>query len=179
MFPVLVLATQTVMAGSVQHTAHEPLTVIYRGTQIIEAAPFYHKLDGVDPTQKITEAYLRQDRAARSSIKVPVTQQSRFPLQPKNLTPADPVARTIENLYRPFFVVGMDPASIAWLRSHYSQLQQLGAFGLVVEANSWEAWQNLKREAAGQGVTLSLQPGDAIARLYAITTYPVLFRGQQ
>jgi integrating conjugative element protein (TIGR03765 family) len=179
LFPVLVLAAQTVMAGSVDHTVHEPLTVIYRGPKIIEAAPFYHKLDGMDPTQKITEAHLHQDRTARTGIKVPVTQQSRFPLQPKNLTPAEPLAKTVKNLYRPFFVVGMDPASIAWLRSHYGQLQQLGAFGLVVEANSWEAWQQLKREAAGQGVTLSLQPGDAIARLYAITTYPVLFRGQQ
>jgi integrating conjugative element protein (TIGR03765 family) len=176
---VLVLVTQTAVAGSVHHTTHEPLTVIYRGPKIIEAAPFYHKLDGANPTPKITEAHLQRDSAARSTLKVPVTQQSRFPLQPKNLTPAEPLAKTVKNLYRPFFVVGMDPTSIAWLRSHYSQLKEIGAFGLVVEANSWEAWQNLKREAAGQGVTLSLQAGDAIAQLYAIKTYPVLFRGQQ
>ena len=179
MFPVLVLATGAAVAGSVHHTAHEPLTVVYRGPKIIEAAPFYHKLDGMDPTPKITKAHLQQDRAARRAIKAPVTLQSRFPLQPKHLIPAEPVAKTVKNLYQPFFVVGMDPVSIAWLRSHYRQLQQLGAFGLVVEASSWEDWQNLQREAAGQGVTLSLQPGDALGQLYAITTYPVLFRGQQ
>jgi integrating conjugative element protein (TIGR03765 family) len=163
------------MAAPDYQRGHQALTVIYQGPRVIAAAPFYSRL-GTRPTRPdITPALLRHDKVARQHLDTPATSEDRFPLRSEALAPGAPRTRSVERLYRPFFVLGMDPASLAWLQVNAEQLAQQGAFGLVVEAAEWNAWQALKRAAASQGIALSLMPGDALAGVYGIRTYPTLF----
>ena len=169
------LVTTTVMAAPDYQRAHQALTVIYQGPRVIAAAPFYSKLGTRPAGTGITPALLQHDKAARQHLGTPATNEDRIPLQSRALSTGEPITRSVERLYRPFFVLGMDPASLAWLQVNAEQLAQQGAFGLVVEAADWNAWQALKRAAPSQGIALSLMSGDALASVYGISTYPTLF----
>lgn len=73
---------------------------------------------------------------------------------------------------RPFFLIGDDPRSRAWLRERIDVLRKLNAVGLVVNVESTAALDELRRLAAG--FTLSPASGDDIARRVGIAHYPVL-----
>ena len=169
------LASQLASADRLIPMPHPSLVVVYRGSRVIAAEPFYSKLGQVPTTFGAAAHALQNDTAAREQVTTPV---SLFPVTSAALGPGDPREITVDQLYQPFFFLGMDPSSLAWLRTHYARLQRIGAFGLVVEAQDWNAWLQLKAEAAQAGITLSLLPGDALAAIYGIATYPTLVRGR-
>ena len=173
------LASHLASADSLVPTPHPSLVTVYRGSRVIAAEPFYRKLAQVPMTSTVAAQALQNDMAARGRITTPVSPQSLFPITSAGLGPGAPREITVAQLYRPFFFIGMDSSSIAWLRTHYSRLEDIGAFGLVVEAHNWRDWLQLRGEAARAGITLSLLPGDALAGIYGIATYPTLVRGSR
>ena len=72
----------------------------------------------------------------------------------------------------PFFLIGSDTDSLAWLESNRERLIQLGAFGLVVEVPDIAAYRQLMKTADG----LIVRPvsGDLIARHLGLDVYPAL-----
>lgn len=73
---------------------------------------------------------------------------------------------------RPFFLVGCDSYSLAWIESNRDRLRQLEAFGLVVEASDALAYRRLT--ALTEGLLIRPVAGDAIAKYLRIDKYPAL-----
>ncbi|MDQ7759013.1 integrating conjugative element protein [Xanthomonas sontii] len=72
----------------------------------------------------------------------------------------------------PFFLVGDDARSRAWLQQRVGTLRQLRAAGLVVNVASPQALQELR--ALAPGLVLSPASGDDLARRLGLRHYPAL-----
>lgn len=96
-----------------------------------------------------------------------------LPVRSMLLTPGVVERRTMDApALRPFFLIGDDARSHAWLRERIDVLRTLNAVGLVVNVESTAALDELRRLATG--VTLSPASGDDIARRLGLAHYPVL-----
>ena len=73
---------------------------------------------------------------------------------------------------QPFFLVGCDAYSLAWIEKNRGRLRQLQAFGLVVEAPDAQAYRRLA--ALAEGLLIRPVAGDAIAKYLRIEKYPAL-----
>jgi len=73
---------------------------------------------------------------------------------------------------QPFFLVGQDPQSLAWLHQRATELQEMGAAGLAVEVTDTEALARIR--AAAPGITILPVNGNDIASRLKIEHYPVL-----
>nr|WP_244268542.1 integrating conjugative element protein [Xanthomonas axonopodis] len=73
---------------------------------------------------------------------------------------------------QPFFLVGDDPRSRAWLRQRHGMLRGLQAAGLVVNVESPQALDALR--ALAPGLALSPASGDDLARRLGLRHYPAL-----
>lgn len=159
------------------------LIVVHTGTQLISARPYYHKI-GKKTGERAralaqlgsSAVLLAADRNAKASFSG-VSGQDFLPLVSHQMQPGTPEHRVVDGLYQAFFMIGMDSASLTWLRQHYQDLARIGASGMVVQADDWAQWEALHREALGQGVALGLMPADGVARSYGFTHYPVLVTG--
>lgn len=96
-----------------------------------------------------------------------------LPVHSAHLTPG-PVSRRIIRApgLTPFFLVGDDPRSRAWITAHRDTLQRLGAVGFVVQVESIEALATLR--ALARGITLAPASADDLARRLHLTHYPAL-----
>ncbi|MBB6366672.1 integrating conjugative element protein (TIGR03765 family) [Xanthomonas sacchari] len=72
----------------------------------------------------------------------------------------------------PFFLVGDDPRSRAWLQQRAGTLRQMRAAGLVVNVESSRALEELR--ALAPGLSLSPASGDDLARRLGLRHYPAL-----
>ncbi|MGH8645542.1 MAG: PFL_4695 family integrating conjugative element protein [Gammaproteobacteria bacterium] len=96
-----------------------------------------------------------------------------LPIRSPSLTPGPVEARQEPTrLIQPLFLVGADPESLRWLDAHRERLQQLGAAGMLVQAET-EAELKAVTEAA-QGLPLIPASGEAFAQPLGLTHYPVL-----
>ncbi len=77
---------------------------------------------------------------------------------------------------RPFFLVGCDEVSLAWVRKNRERLIALEAFGLVVEAPDARAYRRL--EVIADGLVLRPVVGDVMAKHLRIEAYPVLITAE-
>ncbi|MGN7934345.1 hypothetical protein D3C84_461260 [compost metagenome] len=73
---------------------------------------------------------------------------------------------------QPFFLVGDDPQSLAWLRQRAAGLREMGAAGLAVEVADTAALSRIR--AAAPGITILPVNGNDIASRLQIEHYPVL-----
>ncbi|WHS57676.1 integrating conjugative element protein [Pseudomonas sp. G2-4] len=89
-------------------------------------------------------------------------------LSPGQITPRALIMAGLQ----PFFLVGDDPQSLAWLRQHAAELQEMGAAGLAVEVANTEALARIR--AAAPGITILPVNGNDIATRLQIEHYPVL-----
>ena len=96
-----------------------------------------------------------------------------LPVRSRLLTPGrvEPRPMNVPGLM-PFFLVGDDDVSRQWLRERGDMLRGLGASGLVVNVESLDALQALRRLAPG--LTLSPVSGDDLAQRLRLTHYPAL-----
>lgn len=83
----------------------------------------------------------------------------------------DPIRRST-GVSRPFFLLGTDAVSLAWLERNRSRLVALDAFGLVVEAPSLDAYRSVVE--AGDGLLIRPVSGELIAEHLRLKYYPVL-----
>jgi integrating conjugative element protein (TIGR03765 family) len=72
----------------------------------------------------------------------------------------------------PFFLLGDDPLSLAWLTERASELLAMGAVGLVVEVADAAALARMR--ALAPGLTLLPTNGDDSAARLQLRHYPVL-----
>ena len=96
-----------------------------------------------------------------------------LPVRSAKLTPGTVARRVIEAPgLQPFFLVGDDEASHAWLRRHVASLRERGAVGLVVNVASAVALARLR--AAAPGLQLAPVAADELAERLGVRHYPVL-----
>lgn len=102
-----------------------------------------------------------------------VNEASMLPVRSLWLSPGDVARRVIEAPgLPPFFLVGDDQRSRAWLQQRAQRLRELGAVGLVVNVSSAESLAMLRTLVP----ELSLSPvaGDDLAERLSLRHYPVL-----
>ncbi|CAJ9348042.1 integrating conjugative element protein, PFL_4695 family [Burkholderia pseudomallei] len=103
----------------------------------------------------------------------PYREADLLPVHSAHLTPGRVTPRTLRAPgLSPFFLIGDDAPSRAWLQARGDTLRTLGAVGLVVNVGSARALAALRRDAPG--LTLVPASGDNIATRLNLSHYPVL-----
>ncbi|MCR8932247.1 MULTISPECIES: integrating conjugative element protein [unclassified Pseudomonas] len=96
-----------------------------------------------------------------------------LPVRSSHLSPGRVTTRTLDMPgMQPFFLVGEDPQSLAWLHQRATELQEMGAAGLAVEVSDTQALARIR--AAAPGITILPVNGNDIATRLQIEHYPVL-----
>jgi integrating conjugative element protein (TIGR03765 family) len=80
--------------------------------------------------------------------------------------------RLAQGIPRPFFLVGSDNLSVQWLRQHREKLMEIGAVGMLVQADTAEDVQRMA--AIGRGLTITLGSASDLAKSLGLVQYPVL-----
>ncbi|MEW7982098.1 MAG: integrating conjugative element protein [Candidatus Sedimenticola endophacoides] len=96
-----------------------------------------------------------------------------LPIQSPGLTPGLVQARAHKRPFtRPFFLIGSDSHSRQWLQTHRDRLKEIGAVGMLVQAETMDDLRTIARLADG----LSILPasGSDIAKALSVSHYPVL-----
>jgi len=181
LWPVMALALSSGMATAQQevHQHIGELKVIHSGGNTIDARQYYKSLTTQETQAKTvmsTTVPLIEPKPTRSE---PVSMEEFFPIKTQGMGPGEPQSLRVNNLYSPFFIISMDNWSVNWMRQNYAALSEMRAYGVVVEADDWAKWEAVKSEALSNGITLTLLPGDELASMYGIDSYPVLIQGNR
>ncbi|AVS92463.1 integrating conjugative element protein [Paracidovorax avenae] len=134
------------------------------------AQPYYDEL-GLPPLR----AAGAPSAAGTGRTPAPIVQAEAvgLPVRSTVLSPGVVEARPLQAPgLTPFFVVGDDPRSRAWLQQRVGKLRQLRAAGLVVNVGSPRALEELR--ALAPGLVLSPASGDDLARRLGLRHYPAL-----
>ena len=150
--------------------ASAALTVIYDSGQTQPLAPFLEVFDDEG----------NQRKGPQISPSPPETQalgaadiERLLPIYSPWLTPGRVEPRTLQQSFaRPFFLIGSDPLSREWLAIHRDRLLEIGAVGMLVEAETLDDLQAIAEIAQG----LPILPASAsdIAEALDLMHYPVL-----
>ncbi len=96
-----------------------------------------------------------------------------LPVRTPELSPGKVTRRALEKApATPLFLIGSDTFSQHWLVTHRVRLREVGAVGLLVQAESVEDLKTIDRLAAG--LKLTPASGSDIARHLDLRHYPVL-----
>ena len=113
------------------------------------------------------------DRAMHADLSAFADEAWILPIRSSHLSPGQITSRALSMPgLRPFFLVGDDPQSLAWLRQRATELQEMGAAGLAVEVADTEALVRIR--AAAPGITILPVNGNDIATRLQVEHYPVL-----
>lgn len=151
--------------------------VIYDSGQTKSLEPFYESLRGEAPPPQT-----RQSPSGKAGLTV----EDLLPIRTPEMGPGPVTARVLNppgkvqtNVVgtQPLFMIGADPLSRRWLAQHRMRLKELGAVGMLVQADTPEDLQAVSQVA--EGLRIMPASGTEIARLYALKHYPVLiWRGR-
>lgn len=137
-------------------------------------APYYETITGSDsrppPLDKATSGKTTPDQVTLAKF----FSKALLPIRTPEMTPGPVAARAVDAkmLDRPFFILGSDRRSQAWLASHRDRLIQLQAVGLLVQA---ETAADLRAIAdLGVGIRIAPVPGSDLATRLGLKHYPVL-----
>ena len=103
--------------------------------------------------------------------------QALLPIRSPGLSPGPVQARSHDRPFsRPFFLIGSDDRSQQWLVEYRERLKEIGAVGMLVQAETREDLRAIARLAGG----LPILPASAvdIATALDISHYPVLITPQ-
>ncbi len=116
---------------------------------------------------------IQPDRAMHADLSTFADEAWILPIRSSHLSPGQITSRALNMPgLRPFFLVGADLQSLAWLRQRAAELQEMGAAGLAVEVADTEALARIR--AAAPGATILPVNGNDIATRLQIEHYPVL-----
>ena len=155
-----------VAIGLIPTLAGAAVTVIYDSGDTRPIAPFLGAFEA-------TETTLPQRRAIQSPQLGAADLESLLPIRSPGLTPGPVQPRTHDRPFmRPFFLIGSDALSRQWLLEHRDRLKEIGAVGMLVQADTLDDL----RTTAGLATGLSIMPASAtdIAEALRISNYPVL-----
>jgi len=154
-----------VAIGLIPTLAGAALTVIYDSGDTWPIAPFLDAFESTETTP--------QPRAIQSPQLGAADLESLLPIRSPGLMPG-PVQPRIHDrpFMRPFFLIGSDALSRQWLLDHLERLKEIGAVGMLVQANTLDDLHTIAELADG----LSILPasGSDIAQALSISHYPVL-----
>lgn len=142
------------------------LTVIHDGGNTQPIAPFLEVFQTQDGLPQQSQVPTRPLLGAADP-------QALLPIQSPGLTPGPVQARAHDRPFtRPFFLIGSDSRSRLWLQKHRDRLKEIGAVGMLVQAETMDDLRTTARLADG----LSILPasGSDIAKALSISHYPVL-----
>lgn len=148
-------------------TATAPLIVVedHGG---VSALPYYQALNPQDDDSSAPLAPVSPRLSSSADAEAAM-----LPVRSMRLSPGNEPSRVIRAPgLTPFFLIGDDDRSRAWLRQRQATLHDLQAVGLVVNVASPEALASLRRLAPG--LVLSPVSGDDLAVRLGIHHYPVL-----
>ncbi len=146
--------------------AHAELTVIYDSGDTEPIAPF------LGPFESNDEIPQQDPRSIEPQIGA-ADPESWLPIQSAGLTPGIVQTRSHDRPFaRPFFLIGSDTRSRQWVQDHRVQLMEIGAVGMLVQAETVDDLGAIAALADG----LSILPASAcdIANALEISHYPVL-----
>ncbi|CAK1314456.1 integrating conjugative element protein, PFL_4695 family [Burkholderia pseudomallei] len=133
----------------------------------VSALPYYRALNLLPDTQAAIAP------TAPTTPHAPYREADLLPVHSARLTPGRVPPRTLRAPgLSPFFLIGDDAPSRAWLHARGDTLRTLNAVGLVVNVGSAQALAALRRDAPG--LTLVPASGDNIATRLSLAHYPVL-----
>ncbi len=96
-----------------------------------------------------------------------------LPVRTTQMSPGKVVRRALGTTpIPPMFLVGSDAYSQRWLTIHHDRLLEVGATGLLVQAESLEDLQTIAR--LGRGLKITPVSANDVARQLGIKHYPVL-----
>lgn len=146
--------------------ARAELTVIYDSGKTEPIAPLLTAFDTVNDSPQKSPMPGKSPLGAANP-------QSWLPLQSPGLTPGPVQTRTQDQPFaRPFFLIGSDNLSRQWLQRNHTRLKEIGAVGMLVQADNLDDLRVIADLANG----LSVMPASAsdIAQALGISHYPVL-----
>ncbi|MCP4387427.1 MAG: integrating conjugative element protein [Gammaproteobacteria bacterium] len=155
-----------IVIGLIPALAGAALTVIYDSGNTWPIAPFLEAFESSETTvpQRPTIEPPQLGAADLTSL---------VPIRSPGLTPGPVQPKTHDRPFaRPFFLIGSDALSRQWLLEHRERLKEIGAVGMLVQADTMDDLQAIARLAAG----LSVMPASAsdIAKAVGVSHYPVL-----
>ena len=158
-----------VLLSSALCLADQPLIVVEdRGGT--SALPYYQVLN---LGHNISRSKQQTPLARQKYKSGPYSEADMLPVRTPSLTPDKVTPRAIRSPgMTPFFLVGIDPHSRAWLRQQADVLRNLGAMGLVVNVDTLDALEQLRDSVPG--LTLSPVSADDLAGRLGLKHYPVL-----
>lgn len=163
---LLVVMLATVPMSAVRAT---PPLIVVEDRGGASALPYYEALD-LQPratSQPLPSIVIPQ------APTVAIDETAMLPVRSARLTPGTVARRVIEAPgLQPFFLVGDDATSQAWLRLHADTLRQRNAWGLVVNVETAQALAQL--HAIAPGLNLSPMSADDLAERLGLRHYPVL-----
>ena len=142
------------------------LTVIYDNGNAQPIAPFLGVFESADESLQQSPISTKLQLGAADP-------RSWLPIQSPGLTPGLVRARSHDRPFaRPFFLIGSDARSLKWLQDHRERLKEIGAVGMLVQADTLKDLRTIAELADG----LSVLPASAsdIAKALGISHYPVL-----
>ena len=146
--------------------AEAELAVIYDSGHTQPIAPFLEVFDA-------GTASPQQSPIPTKPLLGAADPQAWLPIQSPGLTPGPVRTRLHDRPFaQPLFLIGSDMRSRQWLQNHRDQLKEIGAVGMLVQADTLEDLRTIAELAGG----LSILPasGTDIAQALGISHYPVL-----
>jgi integrating conjugative element protein (TIGR03765 family) len=148
--------------------AAEPLIVVDDHGSI-SALPYYEALD----LQPRAQTPLQPPLVVPAPPTTAVGEAAMLPVRSLTLTPGTVARHALEAPgLQPFFLIGDDAISRAWLRRHAASLQARGAVGLVINVDTMAGLAQLRHIAPA--LRLSPTPADDLAGRLGLRHYPVL-----
>lgn len=150
--------------------AQAELTVIYDSGNTKPIAPFLEVFESADEMSPQSAAPVTPQLGAADP-------EAWLPILSPGLTPGFVQERSHDRPFaRPFFLIGSDARSRQWLKNHRDRLKEIGAVGMLVQADTLEDLRVIAELADG----LSILPasGSDIAQALGILHYPVLISAQ-
>ena len=145
--------------------AQAGLTVIYDSGNTQPLAPFL----GV-----IEESEVPQEQPAPTNNRLGAADlDTLLPIKSPGLTPGPIQPQAVKRPFtRPFFLIGSDSLSRQWLSRHRGRLLEVGAVGMLVQAETIADLEAIAQ--LGQGLQIMPASGSDIAKALGISHYPVL-----
>ena len=146
--------------------ARAELIVIYDSGKTQPIAPLLEPFESTDEIPPQSPGTIKPNLGAADP-------RALLPIRSPGLTPGLVQARSHNRPFaRPFFLIGSDARSRQWLRHHRDRLKEIGAIGMLVQAETLDDLRTIAQLADG----LSILPASAsdIAKALGITRYPVL-----
>ena len=145
--------------------AQAELTVIYDSGNTKPLAPFLEVIQDISEIDPPPPPPGKQLGAADLDTLLPIESPglSPGPIQPQAMK---------RPFSRPFFLIGSDAFSRQWLSQHRDRLLEIGAVGMLVQAETVTDLEAIAQ--LGQGLQIMPASGSDIAEALGIPHYPVL-----